>query len=920
MPTFASKNSSSKQLAEKYFPLLFIVFIITLLSVGGFGIWSVEKQMKENLAAQLKLVLSGNVESLKIWTEGTKLDAQFLSHQPDIHEKLVSLLETAETKSITTEALSQAPELFWLRKHLGEDCKTYGFAGFVIFELTGLQVGATLEEQIGSRRLLGKSDFFYRSMQGDTVISQPFSGEIDLPDEKGVFNSNRATMFVSTPIRNQSGDTVGILAFRLRPEKEFSHILSISRFGETGETYAFNDEGTLVSNSRFDPQLISMGLLQPEQSSIFNIQVRDPGRNLLTTKRNHNEDISKWPLTEMVVQAVQQKSGSQVEGYNDYRGVPVVGAWTWIPELDFGLATEVDVKEAFRPLKTLMIWFLFLFFLLIIFGVIAFFLRSRYARSQQQTLENEERLSSFIKNTFDAIISIDVFGKIQSVNLAVEKQFGYNPNELLGQNVKILMPEPYQREHDRYLKTYLETEKTTIINMVREVTGMRKDGSIFPMELNVSVSVVNGKKSYMGIIRDISGRKEAEEELQHAYSMLEKRIHERTQELNTAKEEAEQHNQAKSEFLSRMSHELRTPMNAILGFGQMMQASTKDPLPKSQWNRTTQILKAGNHLLELINEVLDLSSIEAGKITVSLEPICIAELAEEVLTVVRPLSQKFNITLMNEITRNKNFYVLADKTRLKQVLLNLISNGIKYNRTNGSVTLCAHLKESSWLRIDVVDTGMGIPEDQLNHLFDPFNRLEAGQGDIEGTGIGMTISKKLIEVMNGSIGVESTLGSGSTFYISLPTCKPNLTAPGNIPGTSNDLEPEEDISTFTLLYIEDNRANLSLVEDILSDYPEIRLLTAEHATTGIDIALTQKPDLILMDINLPHIDGIEALKRLRNFEETHDIPVIAMSANAMQKDIDRAMAKGFKAYITKPVNIKKFKDIIEGELKSATAP
>jgi PAS domain S-box-containing protein len=920
MPTFNSKNSSSKQQTEKYFSLLFIVVIIILLSVGGFGIWTVEKQMKENLAKQLNVVLSSNLESLKIWTKDKKLDAQVLANQPEIQQKLISLLEFAQSNTITPEDLRQSAELSWLRKNLGEACKAYEFIGFVLFDLTGLQVGALLEEPIGKRQLLEKSDFFYRSLQGDTVVSQPFPGEVKLPDEQGLFRSNRPTMFVSTPIRNHSGDVVGILAFRLRPEKDFTRILSVSGLGSTGETYAFNDEGVLVSNSRFDRQLISMGLLQPDQNSIFNIQVRDPGRNLTHTKLHHNEDTSKWPLTEMVVQAVQQISGSHVEGYNDYRGVPVVGAWAWVAELDVGLATEVDVEEAFRPLKTLMTWFLFLFGLLIIFGVIAFFLRSRYARSQQQTLENEERLSSFIKSTFDAIICIDISGEIQSVNLAVEKQFGYNPDELLGQNVKILMPEPYRGEHDGYLQKYLKTGKATIINMMREVTAMRKDGSTFPMELNVSVSVVKGKKSYMGIIRDISKSKAAEEELQHAYSLLEERIHERTQELQESKNLAEKSNRAKSDFLSRMSHELRTPMNAILGFGQLMQASTKDPLPQSQWNRTTQILKAGNHLLELINEVLDLSSIEAGKITVSMEPICIADLAEEVLTVVRPMSQKFNITLINEITRNKNIYVLADKTRLKQVLLNLISNGIKYNRNNGSVTLSAHFKESSWLRIDVVDTGMGIPEDQMSQLFDPFNRLEADKGDIEGTGIGMTISKKLIEVMNGSIGVKSTVGTGSNFQISLPTCQPNMIEPENIPDTSNDLECEEDISTFTLLYIEDNHANLSLVEDILSDYPEVRLLTAEDAIIGIDISLSKKPNLILMDINLPHIDGFEALKRLRNFEETNDIPVIAMTANAMKKDIDRAMAKGFKAYITKPINIEKFKNIIAGELKSITAP
>lgn len=1037
--------------------IFFLLVFVTLLSVGGVGIWTVERQMKENLAAQLKLILSGNVESLKIWTKGTKLDAQVLSRQPEIHKRLVSLLKFAEPKPITTEALRHTPELAWLRKNLGEACKIYGFVGFVLFDLTGLQVAAMLDEPIGTRQLLGKSDFFYRSRQGDTIISQPFAGEIDLPDENDVFHSNQATMFVSTPIYNPSGENIGVLAFRLRPENVFTHILSLSRFGETGETYAFNDKGILVSNSRFEPQLAELGLIQSRQKSIFNIQIRDPGRNLAIKKLLSEEKASKWPLTFMADQAIQQINGVNVDGYNDYRGNPVVGAWVWVPELDIGLTTELDVAEAYQPLKTLMFWFLFLFSLLIVFGVIAFFLRSRYVQSQQQTAENEQQLRAFLDSAFDPIICINTLGVIQSVNSSVKTQFGYDSSELLGENVKMLMPEPYFSEHDGYLQAYIKTGKRNIINMVREVTAQRKNGTTFPMELSVSESIVNGKQSFLGIIRDISERKEVEEEahksqkaiesvhrernlilnsagegiygldnegmttfvnpasckmlgytkdelmgkgqhalihhsypdgksyskkechiyaafkdgkvhqeseevfwrkdgssfpveyisqpiydngiikgavvtftditerkvaekeLKSAYSELENRISERTLELNTAKEEAEQHNQAKSEFLSRMSHELRTPMNAILGFTQLMEESTRDPLPKAHRNRTGQILKAGNHLLELINEVLDLASIESGKITVSLEPVCITGLAEEVLTVVRPMSEKLNITLINEITRNKNIYVLADKTRLRQVLLNLLSNGIKYNRQEGSVTLSAYIEQGSQLRINILDTGMGIPEEKFNQLFSPFNRLGAENSEIEGTGIGMTISKKLIELMNGSIGVESTLGTGSTFYISLPVCQLQQGAikPEKFSTADKNNNSSEDIRPFTLLYIEDNVSNLKLVEDILEDYTEINLLSSPDAELGLDIAIYQIPDLILMDINLPGMDGIEALRRLKNFEETHDIPIIAMSANAMKKDIDRTLTEGFKAYITKPIDIGKFRKTIEEELKLA---
>lgn len=902
------------------FSLFLSLAVASLICIGGAGIWIVEQQMKENLKTQLQIVLSGNLESLRIWTEDTKLDARVLANQPGIKSDLVSLLNVSQRKTSPLDASHPSTELTQLRKNLGEACKTYGFTGFVVFDPTGLQVGALLDEPIGKRQLMKKSDFFQRSLQGNTLISQPFPAEIDLPDKTGAFQSNMPTMFVSTPIQDEPGNVVGVLAFRLKPEKDFSHILSVSQFGESGETYAFNGKGVMVSKSRFDKSLLKAGLLKPGQSSIFNIRMQNPGRNLSIQKLNPDEDTSKWPFTEMFLQALQKQTGVQVDGYNDYRGVPVIGAWNWVPELDIGLATEVDVAEAFRPLKTQMTWFLFLFALLMFFGVVAFVMRSRYAQSQQQTIENEQQLSSFLDGAFDPIICIDSHGTIQRLNPAVHKHFGYQPDELLGKNVKILMADPYHNEHDGYLKAYLKTGKTKIINTVTEVTARKKNGTLFPLELSVSESVVRGEKIFLGIIRDISERKEAEKELKHAYTELEKRIHERTEELWQSKNLAEKSNQAKSEFLSRMSHELRTPMNAILGFAQLMQESTRDPLPQAQRKRNGQILKAGNHLLDLINEVLDLASIEAGKITVSLEPVCIAELAEEVLTVVRPLSKNFNINLVDQITDNKELYILADKTRLKQVLLNLLSNGIKYNRREGSVTLSASLEDSFMLRIDVTDTGMGIPEEKMNQLFDPFNRLGAEDGEIEGTGIGMTISKKLMEVMGGSIDVKSSLGEGSTFCVRLPiVCQDppamNVTKDTRFSADHYPKNNEADEESFTLLYIEDNQANLKLVEDILTDYPEIKLLSATYAKAGLNMAMTLKPNLILMDINLPDFDGIEALKRLRNFEETHKTPVIAISANALKKDIERAKTAGFSTYITKPIDIDQFRITIESELK-----
>jgi PAS domain S-box-containing protein len=1035
------KDRGSGLSDTKYLP--FLVGIMALfIAIGGYGLHSVKQEIKGNLVDQLQLTLASNVESLRLFFEDKKLDAQVLADQPEIRKNILSLIEITKKEDVSAEKLKQTTSLKWLREHLGKACKKYDFIGFVIFDRTGLQVGALLEEPVGKRVLIERSVFFYQSLQGDTVVSYPFMAETKLPDERGEFHADQPTQFVSTPIMDQDDNVLGVLALRMRPHKEFDKVLTISRFGKTGETYAFNDDGLLVSNSRFDEQLVKIGLLPSGKASIFNIQIRDPGRDLKKKPLQSNKSVKNWPLTFMAENAVMKKAGVNVEGYNDYRGVQVVGAWTWMEDQMLGIATEIDAEEAFAPLNTLLFWYLILLGLLVISMIVGLFLRSRILKTRRQTLENQKRLSSLTSIIFDSVVAIDQKGIILTMNPAVEKVFGYSPKEVIGKNVKLLMPEPYFSEHDGYLDNYLNTGKKKIINMVREVSGLHKNGSIIPLELCVSESTENDKKIFVGVLRDISerkaselamelanrernlilnsagegiygldiegrttfvnptackilgyteeellgtgqhimvhhsyadgthypkdkcpiyaafrdgkvhheseevfwkkdgssfpveyiskpiidlgkvvgavvtftditARKNAEKELQHAYNELEIRIQERTHELNQAKELAERHNQAKSEFLSRMSHELRTPMNAILGFAQIMNESRKDPLSDSHKSRLGQILKAGNHLLELINEVLDLARVEAGKITVSLEPVNIAELATDVLNVVRPMAEKFNIRLVDEITTQYNVHIFADRTRLKQVLLNLLSNGIKYNRKEGSVTLSLDKQKDGTINILVTDTGMGIPSEKLEKIFVPFDRLDAEGGEVEGTGIGMTISKKLIELMNGRIQVHSAMGKGSQFSVSLPSCDPKMIDNNYEFLSFESSSSETSKQKLTVLYIEDNKTNVLLVQDILSDFPEVNILTAPQATMGLDLAYAHQPDLILLDINLPGMDGFEALKRLQNMVETHDTPVIALSANAMQKDIDRAKEAGFKDYITKPIDMAKFKNKID---------
>jgi signal transduction histidine kinase/CheY-like chemotaxis protein len=405
-------------------------------------------------------------------------------------------------------------------------------------------------------------------------------------------------------------------------------------------------------------------------------------------------------------------------------------------------------------------------------------------------------------------------------------------------------------------------------------------------------------------------RDEAERALAALNADLERRVERRTAQLAASRDEAERANQAKSEFLSRMSHELRTPMNAILGFGQLLERSPSLAATSRGW--VHEIVAAGKHLLQLINDVLDLARVESGKFTVSPEPVALRPLIDECLTLLRPATEAGAVRLM-ETSRHCDVQVRADRTRLKQVLLNLLSNAVKYNRRQGSVNVVCVTELGGAVPtvcVRVSDTGAGLAPEQVARLFVPFERLEADQQRIEGTGIGLALSRRLVEAMGGAIGVESTPGSGSTFWVRLPLAADVVEAPA--PDESVAAPSERvPLAPIDVLCIEDNPANLRLIEGIFARRQEIRLLSALAPGLGLELARTHQPALILLDINLPDMDGYAVMQCLRENERTRDIPVLAISANAMPKDVERGKAAGFVAYVTKPIDVSELLHIVD---------
>ncbi|MFT4580099.1 MAG: signal transduction histidine kinase/ActR/RegA family two-component response regulator [Nitrospinales bacterium] len=384
--------------------------------------------------------------------------------------------------------------------------------------------------------------------------------------------------------------------------------------------------------------------------------------------------------------------------------------------------------------------------------------------------------------------------------------------------------------------------------------------------------------------------------------------------LKAARDVAQEANNTKSHFLSTVSHEFRTPLNAIIGFSEMSleleeEEEDKEQILADQISNFKYILRAGNHLLVLINEILDLAAIESGKTILSMEPVGLHGLIEDILVLIKPQAESYGIKLINETKRTNNLNILCDQTRLKQVLLNLISNAIKYNSQDGIVTISTETVNYGTQRINVSDTGPGIPLEKQKKIFEPFVRIGPDDSNAEGAGIGLTITKNLVEIMGGTINFHSTAGIGTCFFVDFQITSEinkNTSLPVEVKTfEQNTLEKRK--KEFKVLYIEDNIINTQLVQKVLKkNRPMVKLLCANHARKGIELAIKEQPDLILMDIQLPDMDGIQAFHKLRAYKETINIPVIALSANAMKHQVQEVMSLGFKFYITKPINFHQF--------------
>ncbi len=526
------------------------------------------------------------------------------------------------------------------------------------------------------------------------------------------------------------------------------------------------------------------------------------------------------------------------------------------------------------------------------------------ARSEAAYRQQTKILRSVLDSMGDGVLVADDGGKIMLLNPAAE--------QLVGRGAAGKQESEWVERYGIYVPGTDTPYPIDQLPFARATRGESADGiemyvrnQYTPDGMFISVNVRPLKddsgqiKGGVAVVRDITRKRAAEGMLQQA------------------KEEAERANRAKSEFLSRMSHELRTPLNSILGFAQLLGLAD---LAAQHQSNVQQILKGGYHLLELINEVLDLARIEAGRLGLSPEPVQIKDAAKEALDLVRPIANSQNITLSADFSVHGERYVHADRQRLKQVLLNLLSNAIKFNRTNGLVVLRCEETRNHRLRIEIADTGSGIDEEGLQKIFTPFERLGADRNAVGGTGLGLALSKRMVEAMGGTIGVESTPGVGSKFHFELA-----LVEYAAEPKLDRDLYARSpalaQAASYrgTVLYIEDNLSNIRLIEQILARYPGVRLLEAMQGKLGLDLANTHTPDWILLDLHLPDVPGEEVLRKLRKEPRTANIPVTILSADATPGQMNRLQAAGAREYLTKPLDVRQMIALLESTLQCEPA-
>lgn len=869
-----AKNLLLKFGTRNFRILSVISLVIVIIIIFVFTQIVLEKTKEEILIKTkdtLETVLKTTVEGLGVWIEAKK---KVLNHIGK-DEKLVSITKELLNISSNTDMIFKSQALKEARRFFIKRKEVFGDVGFFIITKDGLSIASSRDINIGTKNLIAEqhSDLFEKVFSGKAVFIPPIFSDVKIGNSK-------ITMFVVAPIKTSDGEVIAAVSQRLVPERDFSRVTQLGKIGESGETYAFDHSGRLITEIRFNDYLLKNGLLKKGESAILNLEIRNPKGN----------------LTLMAQSAIDGNSGSNITGYLDYRGVKVYGSWIWCKKLNIGITTKMDVAEVLAEYdKTKNIIFIILCFtLLLLIGLSIFvfllgehthkILSRNHDKLEERVRERTKEIRAILSSAPNALITADKHGFIQSFNPAAENVFGYTQGEVIGKNISIFVPKDHRKSHNDFIANYLRDGKSKIIRTGLEACGIRKDGSQFDAQITIGhTDLSKDKHLFVTFVRDISERKQEERE------------------LIKAKEVAEAATQVKADFLANMSHEIRTPMNAIIGFSDLVLKMT---ISKKVKDYVLNVNSSAKNLLSIINEILDYSKIEAGRI--ELEEICfnLSNLVNDILKTNSLYAEQKDLYVRFNYSDSLPKCFKGDPNKLRQIIWNLVGNAIKFTEKGG---ITVSLKEDNgFVHFSISDTGIGIKKENTKRIFDSFTQADNSTvREFGGTGLGTTISKRIVELMGGKIWVESEIGIGSIFHfkIKLPyfECKKECSLYENI-----EQDSIRSSRLFNILLAEDNDLNTQLIQINLSEQLGHSLTCVKDGLQAFNAIKESKGkfDLVLMDYQMPVLDGVSATKKIREWEKNNGnrIPIIALTASVTAQDQDKFTDAGMDSFVKKPIN------------------
>ncbi|MBW2481160.1 MAG: response regulator [Deltaproteobacteria bacterium] len=865
-----------------------LVFILAWIAVGR-----IQAKIQSDTGEALQTVLHTTQESLRLWSDNHKYHLSRLAEDPH----LIALVERQLDLPRTGDILLNSDTLGQLRNFFNRHKNRYGEAGFFIIAPDFVNIASMRDTNIGAINLIANQalDILNRAFKGETVLVPPLVSDVALNQSAGAPQGIEPTMFFAAPVKNRQGQVIAALTQRIDPEKDFTRLIQLGRIGKSGETYAFGRYGRLLSESRFDEDLRKIGMIRDDRRGILIVSIRDPGGNLV---KGFKPKIPRYqqPLTVMAAQAIKGQPGVNVEGYRDYRGVPVYGAWLWDENLGFGLATEIDAADALRSYYTarnVIITVMAITVLLalgsLLFAVLIDERASRALQKSHGELEQRvgertaelRKLSQATEHSPASVVITDRNGRIEYVNATFSDVTGYSAEEAIGQNPRILkggkLPASYyQQLWDTILGDQIW--EGDLINRKKSGEEYWESASISPIK-NDDGDITH----FVAVKQDITERKQMEEE------------------LIEAKHAADDANKAKGDFLANMSHEIRTPMNAIIGMAHL---ALKTELTPKQCDYLNKIQSSANALLGIINDILDFSKIEAGKLDMESVDFFLDDVLDDLANLITVKArEKEDLEVLFAPSNDVPRFLVGDPLRLGQVLINLANNAVKFTDSGEIVVTIDKVGQTDdqvTLQFSVSDTGIGMTEEQMDRLFQSFSQADTSTTrKYGGTGLGLAISKKLVSMMDGEIWVESAKGEGTTFIF---TADFGLGAEK----ARRRFALSSDLKGLKTLVVDDNETSRQILRDLLESFSFDVALSAsgKEAITEIENADSRAPfELVVMDWKMPEMDGIEAATRIKNHPDLSLIPaIILVTAYGREEIMQHADKAGLDGFLLKPVN------------------